>query len=264
MGGDLGEALNAGLDDGLTLDQWHQRYQQQARWTADVRNYLIEKASLHPGGRVLEVGVGTGAVLNAITEERSIHPLGVDLNRLSLNYARGINSAFCLIQADGVRLPFPAGKFDLAYCHYLLLWAADPSQILQEMGRVTQPGGAIIALAEPDHESRIDYPPPLDHLGKLQTKALAEQGADTSIGRRLRGLFEQTGLTDVEAGLLGARWTKAPSHTEALEWMTIQSDLENWMSKDQLTKYQEADQAAYQSGDRVLFIPTFYAMGRAH
>lgn len=262
MGGDLGGSLNQGLATGHDLDFWHQRYRQQARWTADVRNYLINKASLHPGDRVLEVGVGTGAVLNTITEEKSIHPFGVDLDRSSLDYSRGIHAAFRLIQADGNRLPFPAGEFDLTYCHYLLLWVADPKKILQEMRRVTQPGGFVIALAEPDHESRIDYPPPLNHLGKLQTEALASQGVDVTMGRRLRALFHQTGFSEVETGILGAQWTEAALNPEETEWEMVQADLGDQLSEAQIAEYRQINQAAYQKGERVLFIPTFYAIGR--
>lgn len=211
----------------------------------------------------MEIGVGTGAVLSLLAEELPLNPFGVDIGRASLDFCVGHHQPFRLVQADGSHLPFTHDKFHITFCHYLLLWVKDPLQILREMQRVTQPGGAVIALAEPDHESRIDFPPPLDSLGEIQTKALAEQGAATALGRRLRALFEHSGLSDVEAGLLGAQWSKAQSHSEAHEWMTIQSDLKNWLSEDQLAKYQKADQAAYQSGERVLFIPTFYAMGRA-
>jgi hypothetical protein len=41
-----------------------------------------------------------------------------------------------------------------------------------------------------------------------------------------------------------------------------ESDLKIQLSEGQLTEYQKADQAAYRSGERVLFIPTFYAIGR--
>ena len=33
-------------------------------------------------------------------------------------------------------------------------------------------------------------------------------------------------------------------------------------NEDQFAEYKKKDEEAYQSGERVLFIPTFYAMGR--
>ncbi len=246
----------------MNLDQWHRRYQQQASWTASIRDYLVNQASIQPGDRVLEVGVGTGAVLGQLSRNLHIKPFGVDIDRPALDYARGCNQAFRLVQADGHWLPLSDNHFKLTICHYLLLWVNDPMQVIREMQRVTQPGGFLAALAEPDHTSRIDYPPPLDELGKIQTNALELQGADTAMGRRLRALFNAAGLYEVEAGILGAQWTKMDSQPEETEWMAIASDLGDQLSQDQLTNYRGADQTAYCHGTRVLYIPTFYAIGR--
>ncbi len=246
----------------MPLSQWHQRYQQQARWTANIREYLFQQASIQPGDRVLEVGVGTGAVLNALNKDLLITPFGVDIDHDSLRYAGHLNQAMHLVQADGNQLPLPNHRFHVSYCHYLLLWVKDPLTILSEMKRVTQSGGYVLALAEPDHDSRIDYPPLLDELGQLQTNALKNQGADTALGRKLRTLFTQSGFPGVETGILGAQWTNSQFRPEESEWIAIQSDLGDQLSEAQLAEYRDADQAAYQRGKRVLFIPTFYAIGR--
>ncbi len=210
----------------------------------------------------MEVGAGTGTVLNALAREYPILPFGLDIDRTGLTFAREREPAFQCVQGEGSSLPFHKDCFQAAYCHYLLLWVADPLQILLEMKRVTQPGHAVIALAEPDHQARVDYPPPLDELGSLQTQALAAQGAEPTLGRRLRSLFHSAGLVDVEAGLLGARWAQETNQPEETEWMTLRSDLAHWLSEEQLDHYQQVDQNAYETGQRVLFIPTFFAMGR--
>lgn len=246
----------------MSLHQWHRRYQQQAHWTASIREYLFQQASIQPDDRILEVGVGTGAVLNTLTKDQHITPFGADIDHAALKYAMEHGQSLHLVEGDGNLLPLPNDGFHISYCHYLLLWVKDPLRILSEMKRVTQPGGFVMALAEPDHDSRIDYPPLLDELGQLQTKALEDQGADTALGRKLRALFENSGLSEIEAGVLGAQWTEAQSHPEESEWMTIQSDLEHQLSEEQFANYRDADRKAYQSGKRVLFIPTFYAIGR--
>lgn len=262
MGGDLGQTLNPNDKKGLNLKQWHLRFKQQASWTSNLRAYLLNKASLDENSLVLEVGVGTGAVIDALATQRSIQPFGMDIDRPSLAFARRINPALHLAQADGQLLPLPSDKFDLTYCHYLLLWVADPSQILNEMKRVTRPGGFVIALAEPDHESRIDYPPPLEQLGKLQTEALCEQGVDTTLGRSLRALFSSQGFAKVEAGVLGAQWRLESSQPDKTEWLMIQYDLKGRLSEAQFAEFQKADRSACERGERVLFIPTFYAIGQ--
>ena len=91
-------------------------------------------------------------------------------------------------------LPFADQSFDVVLCHFLLLWLKTPVVALKEMARVCMPGGAVLALAEPDHDSRIDSPLELEKLGRLQTHGLKEQGANTRAGRQLSGWFIQAGL----------------------------------------------------------------------
>ena len=245
----------------MSLADWHRRYLQQAGWTQDVRRHLLAKAGLPSDARVLEVGCGTGAVMNRIAAETQYHLMGIDLNFQTLAFTQSTDPDSYLAQADGGMLPFADGCFDAVYCHYLLLWVGDPMQVLREMRRVTRPGGAVIALAEPDHAARIDAPLPLDALGRLQTTALTAQGANTRMGRLLGQSFKEAGLELAVNGLLGAEWTAPRQTPDSLEWETIRSDLMGMVNEAQLAKYQAADRAAWQNGVRVLFVPTFYALG---
>jgi ubiquinone/menaquinone biosynthesis C-methylase UbiE len=244
----------------LSLADWHQRYCQQAEWTAEIRRHLFGKAGLEDSDRLLEVGCGTGAVLGSIAEEIDLEFFGVDIDRASLDFAHKENPDFNLTQADGHLLPFADGLFDAIFCHYLLLWVASPARVLAEMKRVTRPGGAVIALAEPDHTARIDFPPPLDELGRLQTAALTAQGADVSLGKRLRDLFTQTGLVKSTTGILGAQWGPSTEQISG-EWDVLRSDLNHSLSEDELNAFEAVDRQAWASGERVMFIPTFYAIG---
>jgi SAM-dependent methyltransferase len=246
---------------GLNRQVWHQRYLVQAEWTQHIRQYVFKKINPIPGERILEVGAGTGAVLNALSHEGDFHLFGVDLDYPSLSFSQSLSPAIDLTQADGHHLPFVPGSFGLVFCHYLLMWVQKPHQILHEMARVTRPGGWVIALAEPDHQSRIDYPPPLDALGIRQTQGLQSQGVDVIIGRKLRTLFHQTGLVEVEVGILSAQW-EGLSAWDATEWMMLQADLAGTLSPEALAEYQQIDRQARQTGQRILFIPTFYALGK--
>lgn len=246
---------------GLSRQVWHQRYTAQAHWTQHIRQYIFKKTSPNARESILEVGAGTGAVLSALSHEGVFHYSGVDLDHPSLMFAMSLNPTFDLTQADGHQLPFAADSFGLSFCHYLLMWVKSPLQILREMTRVTRPGGWVIALAEPDHQARIDYPPPLDALGTRQTLALQDQGVDVYIGRKLRSLFHQTGMADVEVGILAAQWDDPPAG-EATEWLMIQADLEGQLTPAELSDFKSVDQQAHQTGQRILFIPTFYALGK--
>ncbi len=243
----------------LTLTEWHARFTQQAGWTAEIRRHLFDQAGLKPGSQVLEVGCGTGAVLNAIAEETDYHLTGVDIDRPSLQFNHTQLPPFPLTQADGHSLPFADKAFDAVYCHYLLLWVADPARVLAEMRRVTRPGGVVIALAEPDYAGRIDSPPPLDELGRLQTKALARQGADVEIGRKLEQLFISAGLVNIFCGQLTAR-ADQPETMDPLEKAVLKSDLAGGLTAAEVDHYLKIDETARSQNRRKMSIPTFHAI----
>ena len=242
---------------------WHTRFLQQAVWTQDLRNYLYEQAGLSQAGIVLEVGCGTGVLLAEITRRNQIEVVGVDLDLERLGSSAIHAPEAGLVQANGLDLPFKTGSFGTAFCHFLLLWVANPAQVIQEMRRVVRVGGSVMALAEPDYGGRIDYPDSLSTLGKWQMQSLTRQGADPSIGRKLAGLFHQAGLQDVEAGVLGAKWAGTPSKEDLdLEWAVMQFDLEGMLPHEDIEKMRSQETTLWERGERVLFVPTFYAWGR--
>jgi SAM-dependent methyltransferase len=197
---------------------WHSRFMQQAAWTHDLRVHLFERAGLNQARRVLEVGCGTGAILSNIfpspkntlellpqnrdfpTPFASLH--GLDLESSRLVSARLLVPAAALVCGDALKLPYPLKEFDITFCHFLLLWVAEPLLALQEMKRVTRPGGSVLALAEPDYESRQDKPAAFAPLGRWQVESLRQQGADPGIGSRLADLFRQAGIQPIETGTL--------------------------------------------------------------
>jgi len=78
--------------------------------------------------------------------------------------------------------------------------------MLKEMKRVTKPGKYVIAFAEPDYLARIDYPEVFQKIGEVQNRSLAFQGADLSLGRRIKELFLEAGLMNINGGSLAASW----------------------------------------------------------
>jgi SAM-dependent methyltransferase len=246
----------------LAVD-WHTRYTQQARWTARVRQYLFDRAGLVAAQRVLEVGCGTGALLSELPVFTSARIFGLDLDLVATKQVRLHAQTACITCGDGHCLPFPDGMFDAVLCHFLLLWVRSPLDVLKEMKRVTRPGGAVLALAEPDYAGRIDYPPELEPLGRWQAESLRKQGADPDAGRQLRGWFVSAGIAPIESGIMAGGWSDAPSPEErALEWAVIESDLADHIPGQDIQKIKKLDEAAWEGGERVLFVPTFYAWGR--
>jgi SAM-dependent methyltransferase len=249
--------------ESLPLDSWHARFCQQAGWTHNLRQYLYGLAHLSETRRVLEVGCGTGAITTdlAACSPAAVH--GLDLSLPHLLFARQQNAAAQFACGEALALPYASGAFDLTCCHFLLLWLPQPGAALAEMRRVTRKGGAVLALAEPDYGGRIDYPPELALLGQWQRDALRRQGADPEMGRKLGALLRQAGLQSVETGVLGGQWGAAPpSEARALEWAILRADLGPTVTPETLQKLQADDDAAWQRGERIMFVPTFYAWGR--
>ena len=229
-----------------------------------MREHILHATRLeNSSGSILEVGCGTGAILQSLVGASSSALYGLDHKFEYLQETQTNIAGARLTCGDAYHLPFASDSMDGALSHFLFLWLADPLQVLLEMRRVVKSGSWLIAFAEPDHSRRIDHPKVLQSLGEYQTKALRQQGANPSIGRALRGLFAQAGLQNIQAGLISGHWGSSFDSDEwQQEWETLQSDLKNAIPHAELEHLKEVDYAAWQSGERVLFIPTFYAWGQ--
>jgi SAM-dependent methyltransferase len=103
------------------------------------------------GRRVLEVGCGTGLVLQRIAEFAS-HAEGIDLSPGMLAKAkeRGLN----VQEADCTKLPFEDASFDVACSFKVLAHVPDFDAALREMVRVVKPGGHIVVDIYNRHSMR--------------------------------------------------------------------------------------------------------------
>jgi len=240
---------------------WHTRYTQQAKWTRDLRAYLFSQAKLDEASRVLEVGCGTGAILSELPNHIALH--GLDIDPAALAECRVHASAASLIHGNTLTLPYSNETFDIVYCHFLLLWVKDPLQALREMKRVTKTNGYIIAFAEPDYFRRVDKPDELVQLGRWQTESLKGQGADPGLGARLADLFFQAGIMILETGTIQSVEIEPSPEEWELEWAVIESDLAGSVPDIEIQKMKLIDEQARASGERVLYVPTYFAWGQS-
>ncbi len=235
---------------------WHSRYLQQAEWTRDLRTYLFEQAGLVNAHRVLEVGCGTGAILRELSAH-SLH--GLDLEPAALAEC-GIHApAVSLTRGDGFSLPYADKSFDIAYCHFLLLWVNDPLQVVREMARVSD---VVLALAEPDYSQRVDEPSALKVLGEWQAESLRRQGANPSFGARLAETFHQAGINIIETGPIQSGAVMRSVEDWENEWEVIEADLGGWIPSLEIQKMKELDKGARSRNERTLHVPTFFAWGK--
>ena len=100
------------------------------------------------GGRILEVGVGTGLSLPGYAHASSIY--GVDISAEMLGKARTrvrrleLRNVEGLAVMDAEDLTFPDGSFDVAVAQYVVTAVPHPERALDELARVVRPGGEIV------------------------------------------------------------------------------------------------------------------------
>ncbi len=96
-------------------------------------------------GRVLEVGVGTGAIALPLAQ-RGLSLAGLDLSapmmRKLVEKAGG--RTFPLTQGDATRIPFRDGAFDGAYVRWVLHLISGWREAVAELCRVVGSGGSVI------------------------------------------------------------------------------------------------------------------------
>lgn len=113
------------------------------------RVQALQRMQMHPGDKLLEVGVGTG--INATLYPRSCDVTGIDFSSSMLEKARervvrkGLTN-IRLLQMDAQDLKFDDDTFDIVYAPYLISVVPDPIKVAREMRRVCKPGGRIIFL----------------------------------------------------------------------------------------------------------------------
>ncbi|HSM25509.1 MAG TPA: class I SAM-dependent methyltransferase [Anaerolineaceae bacterium] len=236
---------------------WAARYQSQAQWTEQTRQFILKQINLPTQAKILEVGCGSLAVLKGY-EIIGHQTFGVDIDYSILKYSKQQTKSG-LINSDGYSLPLNDEIFDLCFCHYLLLWLQEPAKLLQEMKRVTKDNGWICCFAEPDYLSRIDAPSPLDKLGEIQNQSLIQQGINLTAGREVTGWLSEINLTSINWGIIAANQSANTMHSDSDEWTTIKKDIDSLIPLEEIDMYRRIVQDAQSRGIHVLFIPTFYA-----
>jgi ubiquinone/menaquinone biosynthesis C-methylase UbiE len=238
---------------------WSSRYKQQASWTRQTRNFIINQISLPPQANILEVGCGSFAVLDEFAKLGHT-TYGLDIDKQILMFSKQYSPNSRLINGDGFSLPVRTDFFDLCFCHFLLLWLNDPVSVLKEMKRVTRNSGWICCFAEPDYLSRIDAPLPLEKFGQIQNISLEKQGVNLSTGRNLSAWMKLANLENIHWGIIGAHQQAInQDNTTDFEWKTINKDVSELLSDKEITQFKQIDLTAKSQGIRILFIPTFYA-----
>jgi SAM-dependent methyltransferase len=112
----------------------------EARRAAALR---FLEGRLSPGGRVLDVGCGTGGLLRALEASVGVEATGIDASPHATACSRGRGSLVLRGRAEG--LPFPSGTFDAVTALDVIEHLDDDLAGVGELARVLRPGGVLIA-----------------------------------------------------------------------------------------------------------------------
>jgi ubiquinone/menaquinone biosynthesis C-methylase UbiE len=125
-------------------------YDAQLRLERPALAAAIELTAVAPEERLLDVGTGTGAVLRALAKRapRPDEAIGLDASTKMLARLGELPECWRTVRADARALPFPASRFEVAFCSYLLhlLDAPGRAEVLAEIRRVLVPGGRFVTV----------------------------------------------------------------------------------------------------------------------
>lgn len=102
------------------------------------------------GGRVLEVGVGTG--LSFDEYDRTMEIVGIDISEAMIAKARErlATGKYPFVTdlrvMDAAALDFPDASFDCVVAQFVITLVAEPERVMSECARVLRPGGQIILV----------------------------------------------------------------------------------------------------------------------
>lgn len=202
------------LDDGEKLDFDRATVEQAYDRWAPVYDFVFggvfrkgRKAAIQAtgrvGGRVLEVGVGTGISLPQYAPHLRI--FGTDISEAMLRKARrrvddlGLKIVEDLAVMDAEKLEFPDNSFDVVMAQYVVTAVPNPEAALDEFSRVLRPGGELIIL----------------------TRISADAGVRRFIERRLQPVVRPLGFRTAE--FTWSRYAQWLAGTEEMELVESRS-----------------------------------------
>jgi SAM-dependent methyltransferase len=174
------------------------------RWSRRVANELLKWIAVPERKDWLDVGCGTGALIQTIVETAYPNSVtGIDPSPGYIEYAKArvASSGARFEVGDAQSLPIDTASLDVAVAGLVLNFVPQPPRAVAEMARVVRPGGVVAAYV-------WDYAGKMELMRYFWDAAVAlDPGAqELDEGRRfpicqpkpLAELFAQAGLREVE------------------------------------------------------------------
>ncbi len=138
---------------------WKELYTREGVFSETIRDRQaavldwIDSLALAPGSQVLEIGCGAGFLAVALAQ-RGLRVHAIDSADAMVELARrhatesGVTDVLSVDAGDVYALAFEDGSFDLVIALGVIPWLERAEPAIQEMARVTRPGGYVILTAD--------------------------------------------------------------------------------------------------------------------
>lgn len=191
-------------------------------WNEDFLQLMVDRLSLKECKNIIDVGCGIGTLAFKIAPflTEGTHLTGVDREKKHIKKAlqkskkapRDIH--FTFFEGDANDIPVEDQSVDLSYCQTLLIHVENPIHALNEMKRVTKPGGWVVAF-EPnnlvpnlmfDTYEQTDFSVE-DVMQNVEVRLRCEKGKKNlgegfnSLGDALPDIFKKCELEDIQVWL---------------------------------------------------------------
>jgi ubiquinone/menaquinone biosynthesis C-methylase UbiE len=206
-----------------------------------------EKLALELGSVVLDVGSGTGSdactMAEATGPQGHVTGLDIDPGMQSIAAAaaieKGVHRRVRFVTGDARRMPFPDAHFDACWSERLFQHLDEPRLALNEMARVTKPGGRI-AVADADWYSLSIHHPNIERERDFVSE-LSFVPTQPGAGRQLPALFREQDLKELTMEVFSIAWIDWHSFRETSLSLFLMDEKRQEKYKEFLSSLEQLD-----------------------
>jgi ubiquinone/menaquinone biosynthesis C-methylase UbiE len=170
------------------------------QWSRAVGEVFLDWLALPKGLRWLDVGCGTGAFTNLISDRCGPAAVsGIDPSADQIKFAQALPGAkrAAFHVGDSQALPFADGEFDVAVMALVISFVPDPVKAKREMRRVVKRGGTVAGYMWDFIGGGLTQWPFRKSLEAIGIDLPMLPGYENSRMERMKEIMTESGLVDV-------------------------------------------------------------------